>query len=200
MRIVTAQEMQCWLDSGKVLEQDARGPKVVALENGLFLKIFHTRRHPLLARLKPAARRFAENARCLNNLNIKTPLITDLFWLDKQAGLSGCLYQPLPGTSLEQIYMREPEQIHERLSALAAFIRELHRKRIYFRSLHLGNILLLPSGEFGLIDFLDMSRKRTPISAWRSTRNFAHLKKYLLRKKINTFPTEKLITLYREME
>ena len=200
MRIVTAQEMQCWLDSGKVLEQDARGPKVVALDSGLFLKIFHTRRHPLLARLRPAARRFAENARCLNDLNIKTPRITDLFWLDKQAGLSGCLYQPLPGSSLEQVYMHDPEQLHRRLSALAAFIRDLHRKRIYFRSLHLGNILLLPSGEFGLIDFLDMSRKRTAISSWHSRRNFAHLEKYLLRKKINAFPIEKLVEIYREME
>ncbi|MEE4465231.1 toluene tolerance protein, partial [Azotobacter chroococcum] len=47
MRIVSAQELEKWLESGRVLEKDARGPKVVALDDGRFLKIFHTRRHPL---------------------------------------------------------------------------------------------------------------------------------------------------------
>jgi len=56
MRIVTAQQLESWLATGKVLEKDARGPKVVALQSGQFLKIFHTRRHPLLARLQPAAK------------------------------------------------------------------------------------------------------------------------------------------------
>jgi hypothetical protein len=200
MRIVTAQELQCWLDSGKVLEQDARGAKVVSLENGLFLKIFHTRRHPLLARLTPAARRFADNAQRLNALNITTPLITEIFWLDKSKGLSACLYQPLPGMSLEQLYLQQPEQFDPQLPALARLIRDLHQKRIYFRSLHLGNILLLPNGEFGLIDFLDLTCKKTPITKWRAKRNFAHLANYLNRKKIHDFPMQKLMKLYEKTE
>lgn len=200
MRIVTAQEMQCWLNSGKVLEQDARGPKVVALENGLFLKIFHTRRNPLLARLKPAASRFAKNARCLNELDITTPSITEIFWLDKRKGLSGCLYQPLPGISLEQLYNQQPELIDGQLPALATLIRELHKKRIYFRSLHLGNILLLPNGKFGLIDFLDLNYKKLPLTKWHAKRNFAHLENYLRRKKIYDFPLEKLIDTYKKTE
>ena len=46
MRIVTAQELENWLMEGKVLEKDARGPKVLALADGSFLKIFYTRRRP----------------------------------------------------------------------------------------------------------------------------------------------------------
>ena len=200
MRIVTAQEMQCWLDSGKVLEQDARGPKVVALENGLYLKIFHTRRNLLLARLQPAASRFAKNARTLNKLDITTPSVTEIFWLDKRKGLSGCLYQPLPGISLEKIHDQNPKLIEEQLPALANLIRELHKKRIYFRSLHLGNILLLPNGQFGLIDFLDLTYKKMPLTKWHTKRNFAHLENYLNRKRIYDFPLEKLINLYNKME
>lgn len=198
MRIVTAQELESWLATGKVLEKDARGPKVVALESGLFLKIFHTRRHPLLARLQPAARRFAENARRLPLKSIAAPRVVDLFWLDRASGLSGCLYDPLPGLSIEQIYFDNPKQVQSLLEPLAIFIRNLHRQGVYFRSLHLGNILQLPDGSFGLIDILDLKNKNRALNSWQINRNFQHLKHYLKRKKANDFPLERLLTLYRK--
>ncbi len=109
MRIVTAQELGSWLAGGKVLEEDARGPKVVALKNGLFLKIFHNRRHPLLARLFPFAERFTRNTERLRDLGIPSPEVVENFWITKEKGLSGCIYRPLPGTSLEIIYRDSPE-------------------------------------------------------------------------------------------
>ena len=36
------------------------------------------------------------------------------------------------------------------------FIIHLHAQGIYFRSLHLGNVVLTPQGSFGLIDFSDL--------------------------------------------
>lgn len=149
MRIVTAQELESWLASGKVLEKDARGPKVIALANGLFLKIFHTRRQPWLARLRPAAMRFANNAERLRRADVPVPEVVELLWLDRQAGLSACLYRPLPGQSIEQLYRQTPQQTAQLLPSLASFIYQLHRRGIYFRSLHLGNILLLPDGGHG---------------------------------------------------
>lgn len=197
MRIVSAQELENWLAGGEILERDARGPKVVALADGRFLKIFHTRRHPLLARLQPAAKRFACNAHLLNTLGIATPTITETFWLDPHSGLSACLYRPLPGASLESLFSTSPEDVDDLLPLLATFIRSLHRKRIYFRSLHLGNILLLPDGSFGLIDFLDLKRTKLPLSAWQTRRNLRHLENYLNRKKIKEFPFYKLLQLYK---
>lgn len=196
MRIVTAQELESWLASGKVLERDARGPKVVALDNGLFLKIFHTRRHPLLARLQPAARRFARNAERLRQFDIPTPQVREIFWLDSKTGLSGCLYEPLPGYSIEQIYRQAPHQMDASLPRLAGFIKQLHRLGIYFRSLHLGNILLLPDGQHGLIDILDLQFKRKALNRWLIQRNFQHLSHYLQRRKLTEFPLEELIDRY----
>lgn len=197
MRSVTAQQLESWLASGKVLEKDARGPKVVALENGLFLKIFHTRRHPLLARLQPPAKRFADNAKRLQQLGIAAPTVVDLFWLERTQGLSGCLYEPLPGQSVEQIYLADPQQAQQWLGSVAQFIRHLHRQGIYFRSLHLGNILRLPSGDYGLIDILDLQHKRRALNNWQIKRNFQHLRHYLKRKRLPEFPIEQLIGLYQ---
>jgi hypothetical protein len=200
MRIVTAQELENWLARGSVLEKDGRGPKVVALENGLFLKIFHTRRHPILARLQPAARRFDKNAKNLKRLGIAAPHVVDPFWIDRSKGLSGCLYKPLPGQSIEQLFYSDPPLVMRTLDCLAQFIRCLHQRGIYFRSLHLGNILLLPNGDFGLIDILDLRFKRRPLSRWLINRNFKHLRCYLKRKRLENFPLNELIRHYERVD
>ncbi len=198
MRIVTAQELENWLATGKVLEKDGRGPKVVELSNGLFLKIFHTRRHPLLARLQPAAQRFARNAERLQQRKVAAPKVIELLWLNRKIGLSACLYQPLPGQSVEQLYCAAPQQADALLEPLARFIRHLHQQGIYFRSLHLGNILLLPDGQYGLIDILDLQSKQRPLNGWLIQRNFQHLRHYLKRKKLSDFPIERLLQHYWE--
>lgn len=199
MRIVTARELESWLATGRVLEKDGRGPKVVALASGIFLKIFHTRRHPLLARLQPAARCFAKNAQYLNANSIAAPKVLDLFWIDRARGLSGCLYEPLPGQSVEQIFCSDPQQGMLLLTSLAAFIRHLHQQGIYFRSLHLGNILKLPDGSYGLIDILDLQPKRHPLNRWQIKRNFQHLRNYLRRNQMDDFPLEQLLDLYKQV-
>lgn len=196
MRIVTAQELESWIAGGTVLERDGRGPKVVALENQLFLKIFHTRRHPTLARLHPAALRFARNARLLESVGIAAPTIVESFWLDRTQGLSGCLYQPLPGVSLEKLFEQNPSEIHRLLPELASFIRQLHEKRLYFRSLHVGNILWMAEDRFGLIDFLDLKRNKLPLTRWHVRRNLRHLINHLERRKLLDFPATELFELY----
>ena len=51
----------------------------------------------------------------------------------------------------------------------------LHEKGILFRSIHLGNILVLENGGFGLIDIADMSLQRRPLGLFKRARNFRHL-------------------------
>ena len=197
MRIVSAKELQQWLSQGQVIEQDGRGPKVVALSDGQLLKIFRPRRRFWLARLRPQAGRFANNAEKLNALGIRTPDISEVGWLDHTTATSFCIYSPLPGQSLDKLFQRERQQFLIRLPQLARFIRELHAKGVYFRSLHLGNILLLPEGGFGLIDFLDLRIKRRPLSRSLMRRNLQHLHSYLQRSGIEDFPWTELLSLYQ---
>ncbi|HAH96163.1 MAG TPA: toluene tolerance protein, partial [Firmicutes bacterium] len=83
------------------------------------------------------------------------------------------------------------------LPALAKFIRTLHERGIYFRSLHLGNIIQLTQERFGLIDILDLQFKGRKINRWLVQRNLRHLQSYLNRRKLTEFPLRKLIELYR---
>lgn len=195
MRIVSANELQNWLSTGDVLERDSHGPKVVRLVDNRFLKIFRSR-HPLLARWRPEAQRFACNAERLQALGIATPQMIECAWLERYRGINACLYYPLEGTPLDCLFKQQRESFDAVLPAFAAYIRQLHESGIYFRSLHLGNVLLLPEGGFGLIDFLDLRFKRRPLRRGLVRRNFAHLRNYLKRRKVERFPWDELLSYY----
>lgn len=196
MRIVTVNELQDWLRQGELLEKDSHGPKVVRLPDGTLLKIFRSRRNPLLARLSPDARRFAERASRLQSLGIRTPEIRELLWLDRGKAVSACLYQPLAGQPLDKLFRDARNEFDQRLPQLASYILKLHRLGIYFRSLHLGNILLSPDGDFGLIDFLDLHFKSRPLGRPLVRRNFRHLHRYLVRRNVANFPWNELQAAY----
>lgn len=196
MRIVTANELQDWLSHGEVLEKDSHGPKVIRLADGQLLKIFRSRRFPLLARLRPDALRFQARAKQLQKLGIKTPELKETCWIDRQKLVSACLYTPLAGTPLDRLFQHSRQQFDELLPQLAAYIHRLHRQGIYFRSLHLGNILHTPDGGFGLIDFLDIRFKGRPLGRLLVRRNFQHLHNYLRRRKVKDFPWLELLAAY----
>jgi len=132
----------------------------------------------------------------LRQIGIAAPDVRDVFWLDASRGLSGCLYTPLPGESIESLHCRSPNETRELLPALAAFVRTLHNRGVYFRSLHLGNILYLGHSKFGLIDVLDMQFKRGPLNRWLVRRNLAHLTKHLHRHEVPGFPLNILLDYY----
>lgn len=182
------------------MEKDGRGPKVIRLTDGQLLKVFRPRRRLWLARLMPQAKRFKLNAERLLSLSVRVPIVGECLWLDKDQAVSACLYPPLPGQSLDQIYRRSRSEFLSLLPALATFIHSLHQSGIYFRSLHLGNVLSLPDGEFGLIDFLDIRFKRGPLRAKLIKRNFQHLRSYLQRQNISEFPWQNLINEYEKAQ
>ena len=196
MRIVTANQLQDWLDHGELLEKDSFGPKVVRLTDGRLLKIMHNRRTPLLTRLLPSAQRFKRNAERLQQAGIATPVIDETLWVDRDKAVSASLYQPLEGEPLDGMFRHDRARFLSLLPKLGAYIYQLHQRGIYFRSLHLGNILQTPDGGFGLIEFLDMRFKRAPLSRRLVRRNFEHLRGYLQRRKVEGFPLEELLAAY----
>ncbi len=181
-------DLQQLTHNAAVLEADGLGPKVLQLENGQFLKIFRRKRWLSSALLRPYSRRFVNNAERLQGLGIATLDVHALYELpDKSA--SAVLYAPLPGHSLSQLAKQPGFSWSPILPELIRFVRELHRKGIYFRSLHLGNIVLTPQGSLGLIDIADMRFLGRSLPNHMVRRNLAHFSRYLEREKFqNAFP------------
>lgn len=162
----------------QVLEEDSLGPKVYRLADGNFLKLFRRKRLISSALFIPYSDRFWFNAMRLKELGIPTLTPLELYRLE-DTSLSAVLYRPLLGRTLKDIYLDEPEAFGKHLPVLIDFIRTLHRRGIYFRSLHLGNIVLTPEGSLGLIDIADMSFQPPPLSKAKARRNLAHFARLL---------------------
>jgi tRNA A-37 threonylcarbamoyl transferase component Bud32 len=172
-RLLLDAEFERMLAGAEVLEQDAHGVKVLRLQSGDILKTFRVKHLISSARIYSHARSFCRNADRLEVLGIPTVMIRQLFHF-VDSGRSAVLYQPLPGNTLRQI--AETGNLEDLLmDHLGNFVADLHRRGIYFRSLHLGNIVQTPDGKLGLIDIADMSIKPWQLSCGQRMRNFRHM-------------------------
>jgi len=171
------QELAALLQDAKTIEADGNGLKVARLEGGDFLKLFRRRRWLSTALWAPPAGRFADNARNLLALGIVAPKVTELLRLPQ--GQSAVRYQPLPGQTLRTHWTAlNAKQRAEQVEQFGAFLGLLHEKGVYFRSLHLGNVLHLPDNNFGLIDLSDMFISKRKLSNSKRCRNLKHMLRY----------------------
>ena len=161
-----------------IIEEDGLGPKVLRLENGNFLKLFRGRRCYTSGSFNPYSERFAVNSERLQDMGIAAPKILDLYQLTD--GSTAVLYQPLPGQTLRQVMqsMGSPAVRQALVERFGKFLAVLHGKGVYFRSLHLGNVLLMDDGEFALIDIADMHLYPSPLRIALRQRNLRHMQRY----------------------
>lgn len=163
-------------ENATVLEADGSGDKVLLLEDGTILKLFRRKRVISSALLFPYARRFADNIRALKQRDIPCPDVVATYRI-ASISRDAVRYTPLPGLTLRQVLSQGGD--HEGLRIqLGVFIARLHDQGVYFRSLHLGNVILTPESKLGLIDISDMKCQRRSLSQRKRLRNFLHLLRY----------------------
>ncbi|AZF50985.1 Oligosaccharide repeat unit polymerase Wzy [Pseudomonas sp. R4-34-07] len=160
-----------------VIEADGLGPKVLRLEDGSFLKLFRPRRWYTSGSFNPYSERFASNSEQLRTLGIPAPHILGLYSLPDAS--SAVAYTPLPGLTLRQALQSLDSSLRESLvERFGRFMAQLHERGVYFRSLHLGNVLLMDDGEFGLIDVADLRIYPSPLRYALRQRNLRHMQRY----------------------
>jgi len=157
----------------EILEQDQHGIKVMRLADGNMLKLFRVKRWWSSARFLPYSRRFCHHAQKLSRLDVPTVQILGCFRLPGQRR-TAVRYQPLPGMTLRQVHACEGLNA-EKMAQFGRFVATLHRQGIYFRSLHLGNIVSTPVGELGLIDIADIKFHASGLSNHLRLRNLRHI-------------------------
>ena len=158
----------------KVIEQDGFGDKVMILQDGTFLKLFRRKRLVTSAAIWPYAQRFADNAKKLEKLGIACPKIIQVYRIPS-IKRDAVHYHPLPGTTLRDIHSGTADYPNDLLERFAKFVDHIHNLGVFFRSIHLGNVVLTPEGEIGLIDISDLKTQRRPLSKWQRERNFVHM-------------------------
>jgi O-antigen ligase/tRNA A-37 threonylcarbamoyl transferase component Bud32 len=178
IKTLTAMAQQQLCANAQVIEEDGLGPKVLRLLDGSFLKLFRGRRWYTSGSFNPYSERFAVNSEQLRNLGIPAPPILDLYRLAD--GSSAVHYSPLPGNTLRQVLqgITAPAVRQALVERFGKFMAQLHEQGVYFRSLHLGNVLVLEDGEFGLIDVADLRIYPSSLSLFLRQRNLRHMQRY----------------------
>lgn len=172
MQALSKSDYESLRKGAEIIEADGHGEKVLRLRDGSFLKLFRRKRLISSAAIWPYAQRFADNAAMLKTLNLPCPQIIQTYRC-RELKRDIVHYQPLPGRTLRQLH--EQELTEKLFTQLGSLIATLHSQGIYFRSLHLGNIVLTPENKMGLIDLADLSRSRGALGTIKRLRNFQHL-------------------------
>lgn len=160
-------------EGGTVIEKDFYGDKVIRLADGNYIKLFRRKRIFSSALLFPYAKRFVSNAEKLKRLNITTVTPLALYWLP-HIKRTAVHYVPVAGETLRAL-TKEAADPTPILINFAKFLADIHHKGIYFRSVHLGNVVVTTNNNFALIDIADLKFFHKPLSERQQKRNMKHL-------------------------
>ena len=182
MESCSRESYQMLRKGAEILSIDANGEKVLRLLDGTVIKLFRIKKLLSSAHFFPYCLRFAKNAEKLREMGIPTVKVLNRFRIP---GIerTAVQYVELKGESFPR--HAGCHGITDDLAQnLGSFLADLHGKGIYFRSIHLENILVLPDGSFGLIDVSDMKIYRGGLCIRMRVRNFAHFARYPVHRKL----------------
>ena len=114
--------------------------------------------------------RFRDAAKQLESRHVPTVEVIKLFDIP-HLKRHVIRYRALNGESLRD-RIEDESQRDAMIGRLAAFCAELHAKGVYFRGLHLDNIIVGEDDTFGLIDLSGAQFSRRSLGPLRRARNF----------------------------
>lgn len=173
MKQLSRDDYNALREGATVIEADRYGDKVLLLSDGTYLKLFRVKRLFSSAVFYPYSKRFVKNVSKLVEKGIPTVTVIESYRIPS-IRRTAVHYYPLTGKTLRKLGNLDMITV----SKLGKFIRELHDKGIYFRSLHMGNIVISQENRLGLIDVSDMKVNPKSLSTKMRIRNFQHMARY----------------------
>jgi hypothetical protein len=147
-------------------------PKLLEKPNGEIIKVFYPKNKRFSSNhRKPYALRFCQNAEHLRNKNINAPLIQSIQYCAELDAYI-IIYPKIPGENARVLSNMAARPI---IPSTAQYIAELHDKGIFFRSIHLENLLYDEKQGFSLLDIVDVTFKKNPLNIFLRYRNLKHM-------------------------
>ena len=172
---ISQQQFDQLIAESQVLATGKRGPRLLETKQGEIIKVFPQRKWVSTNRLYPYAKRFMRNARLLGEYGFPSIEVTECQRLQGTATYL-VKYPKLPGDDLRHLFNNSADG--SVWKEFAGFMASLHERGIFFRGIHLGNVLRLPEGSFVLIDITTVKFRRKALSLSERVRNLQHLMMY----------------------
>lgn len=168
---LSQRDFRTLLADADVVEADGPQLKVLRFSDGDFLKLFRRKRWLSSATFYPYSRRFCRNTKLLAACGVPTVAIQTLFSIPS-LNCTAVRYSPLPGITLRDM----ESEVNEQLAAdYGRFLAKLHAAGVYFRAVHPGNTVIMPDGQFGLIDVGQIRFFGRPLSSRQRAKNLQHI-------------------------
>ncbi len=142
-------------------------PELLRTADDAIAKCFWQRKR--IQRHNPASR-FISNASSLNQLGIQAPDVSAWYCCDELA-VQMVIYPSIPGRDLRDLTTSGDTTA---LEQFPDFLADLHARGIYFRAIHLANVLH-QDDNWALIDVADLQFKPGPLGVFHRARNLSHL-------------------------
>lgn len=180
MNKITIEEFNVITRGSEILMSDIHGVKVLETPDHKIVKLYRLKSRFSSALFYPYALRFLRNSLALKKRGITTVDVESVYSVP---GIKRdiVVYPKLAGTVLRDALKNNADRDSRKalLEHFAEFVAELHNKGIFFRSIHFGNIVVLPDKTFALIDIGDMHFTFWGgLSVWQRLRNFRHMCRY----------------------
>lgn len=171
MKQITRGQLNALIAANTILFGTPSRPVLMLTPEGEIVKSIYQRKLISRSTLVPQAKRFASNSEKLRSIGILAPEVSKTMFCS-EIPVHMVVYPRIPGEDLRTICMQGNLDI---LVEFAEYLAHLHAAGVYFRAIHLGNILKVEGQGMGLIDIADLQIKRAPLSAFTRARNIAHL-------------------------
>lgn len=147
-------------------------PKVFEKDGNIIIKLFYPKKSKLSSdRIRPRALRFYRNVKKLHVHGYSVPIVEKVkFCPDLKMYM---LYYPkILGNNVRVLARSGHLDVIRHVALLLA---DLHVKGIFYRSIHLENLLYQPDGKLALLDVTDVKFKSRALSVYYRYRNLKHL-------------------------
>lgn len=146
-------------------------PKICEADDTI-IKFFYPKRRLFSSdRFKPYAMRFCNNIEKLQAYGYSVPNIVKVKYCAERK-LYLVYYKKLAGVDVRTIAKTKGLNFITHVSKLIA---DMHAQGIFFRSIHLENLLKQPDNKIGLLDIADVRFNKKPLSLYTRYRNIKHL-------------------------
>lgn len=165
------------IEGARALASGGRGTQVYLTVDNKVVKLFRQKGLLTSNRLWPYALRFRRNAERLKVLGFHSVTVETVAQCHA-LNLHLAVYPLLPGQTIRELAATRTDQQQRALERLPAYLCALHHNGVYYKALHLGQILVQADGSFALIDIHSSKFRARPISVNNRISNFFNIMRY----------------------
>lgn len=174
MEVILAREFDEICQKSKVIKfgRSLEQPKIFETQDNTIIKLFYSKRRRFSSdKFKPYAIRFCRNIARLRAHGYSVPQVTQIKYCAERK-IYLVYYKKIPG-----IDIRSYAKTHDInfISQVIKLLADLHQNGVFFRCIHLENLLKQADNKIALLDIVDVRFKNHKLSIHTRLRNIKHL-------------------------